>query len=134
MVDLAITLIHAHAKLLIYPLNILPSLFFICCHIQCEEDELWEVVCEGCHQRCEGCNFWEAVVVPQCISISDAGIEHASSGGGVTTIEELFIHEGYWRATANSTNVLECYSRDACRGGVTGTAGFCGEGYQGACE
>lgn len=73
-------------------------------------------------------------MVPGCISLADARIEHASSGGGVTTIEELEIDQGYWRATPISTHALECYNGDACRGGLTGADDYCSEGYHGACK
>ena len=74
------------------------------------------------------------MLVPQCISMSDAGIEHASSVGGVNTIEELDIDQGYWRATTDSIYVFQCYNSDACKGGLTGTPDFCEKGYQGPCE
>lgn len=50
------------------------------------------------------------------------------------TLDKLFIEPGYWRATAFSTDILQCYNADACRGGVTGSAGYCLEGYEGPCE
>ena len=74
------------------------------------------------------------MLVPQCISMSDAGIEHASSIGGISAIEELDIDQGYWRATTDSIYILQCYNPDACKGGMTGTADFCEKGYQGPCE
>ena len=92
------------------------------------------MVCEKCTETCEGCDFGEKILVPECITLSDAGLEHAWSGGAVTTIEGLKIDEGYWRATANSMEVLECYNGDACSGGVTGATDYCSEGYKGACE
>ena len=48
------------------------------------------------------------------------------------TVEDLVIEKGYWRATATSTSVLECYNGDACLGGLT--TGSCAEGYEGPCE
>ena len=72
--------------------------------------------------------------MPECTALSVAGIEHASSAGGVVTLAGLKIDQGYWRATASSTNILECYNGDACRGGITGGAEYCSEGYKGACE
>ena len=97
-------------------------------------EELWGVVCEGCPATCDSCTFEEPITVPECISLSDAGIKHASSSGVDTTIEKLKIDKGYWRATATSTQVLKCYNGDACRGGVTGTNDFCSKGYEGACK
>lgn len=72
--------------------------------------------------------------MPECLSLSDEGIEHATSPGGVTTIQELSINEGYWRATEDSLNILECYNKQACRGGKTGAPNFCRQGYEGPCE
>ena len=92
--------------------------------------DLFEVVCVGCPDECDECHFDERV--PICIGLSEAGVEHADSPGGVITVEELVIHEGYWRATETSTNVLECYNKDACLGGVK--IGSCSQGYEGPCE
>lgn len=71
--------------------------------------------------------------MPKYISVSDAWVEHASSSGGVSTIKELKIDQGYWRATPTSTQILECYNSDAYKGGVTGAEDYCSEGYNGAC-
>ena len=92
------------------------------------------MICEGCPTTCDNCTFEEPITVPECISLSDAGIEHAFSSGGDTTIEKLKIDKGYWRATATSTEVLKCFNGDACRGGVTGAKEFCSDGYEGACK
>lgn len=73
-------------------------------------------------------------MVPDCISLADARMEHASSSGGITTLEELEIDQGYWRATPISKHVLECYNGNACRGGLTGAEDYCSEGYHGACK
>lgn len=92
------------------------------------------MICDGCLATYDNCIFEEPVLVPRCISMSDAGIEHASSSGGVTTIEQLNIDQGYWRVTPTSTLVLECYNSDACKGGLTGRDDYCSEGYNGACK
>lgn len=90
----------------------------------------YEAVCDGCQTSCDGCFFDEPLVVPQCSEVLD----HAASTGGNITLELLSIDHGYWRATASSTDVLACYNADACLGGVTGTAEYCLEGYEGPCE
>ena len=59
-------------------------------------------------------------------------MENAHSSGGVVTVEDLVIKKGYWRATATSTSVLECYNGNACLGGFT--TGSCAEGYEGPCK
>lgn len=104
------------------------------CLAQGQVEDLWEAMCDGCDQVYENCDFGQPVLVPECVSLSDAGIEHASSTGGITTIEGLEIHQGYWRATSTSAHVLECYNSDACRGGMTGSVGYCSEGYGGPCK
>ena len=97
---------------------------------QPQSSDLFEVVCVGCPDECDECHFDERV--PMCIGLSEAGVGHADSPGGAITVEELVIHEGYWRATETSTNVLECYNRNACLGGVKN--GNCSQGYEGPCE
>lgn len=91
---------------------------------------MFEAVCIGCPNVCEECHLEENV--PTCVSLSEAGVEHAYSTGGVITVEELVIQEGYWRATETSMNVLECYNRGSCLGGVG--SGDCSLGYEGPCE
>lgn len=61
-------------------------------------------------------------------------LEHSNSSGGNTTIEMLSVESGYWRATAVSANVFECYNPDACLGGLTGETAYCLEGYEGPCK
>ncbi|CAM9262049.1 unnamed protein product, partial [Hapterophycus canaliculatus] len=87
----------------------------------------YEVVCSGCPTDCDECLFDEPNLVPTCTAV----LEHSSSGGGSTTLATLSISPGYWRATTSSEDILPCYHADACLGGVTGSAGYCLEGYQG---
>lgn len=81
---------------------------------------------------CAGCtveNLWK---VP--ISFS-AVLEHSTRPSGhLATLETLSIDPGYWRATNKSTKILKCYNEDACTGGLTGSSGYCLEGYTGPCE
>ena len=95
-----------------------------------QTDDAYEAACNGCHVSCDGCSFEEPRLVPTCTD----ELDHTSSGGGTVTLEQLAIDPGYWRATASSEDVLACYHADACLGGVTGTAGYCREGYEGPCE
>ena len=99
---------------------------------QSQKGELYETVCNGCPSNCTTCDFKEPDLVPLCISLTDAGIEHANSSGGLSTVEDLRIFEGYWRATTTSTNVKMCYNAAACPGGLT--TGKCNTGYKGPCE
>ncbi|CAM9233132.1 unnamed protein product [Scytosiphon promiscuus] len=87
----------------------------------------FETVCSGCETTCDGCAFDDLVLVPTC----EEAMEHSNSSGGTGTVEMLVIESGYWRATSSSPHVLECYYGPACLGGVTGTAGYCLEGYEG---
>lgn len=61
-------------------------------------------------------------------------LDHASSLGGTAMLETLVLEAGYWRATNISMNILACYNRKACRGGVTGNPDYCATGYKGPCE
>ncbi|CAM9601541.1 unnamed protein product, partial [Ectocarpus fasciculatus] len=92
-----------------------------------ESDDLFETVCDGCQTTCDGCAFAEPLRVPMCTDL----LEHSTSPDGKLTLEALSIQRGYWRATTTSEEVLACYHPEACLGGVTGTAGYCLEGYQG---
>lgn len=89
-----------------------------------------EVACNGCRAQCQGCTFDESLVVPICTQ----DIPHSTSSGGRTTLENVSISPGFWRATSTSTNVLACYKDEPCLGGVTGAPGYCLDGYEGPCE
>lgn len=99
---------------------------------QSRKGELYEMVCDGCATNCTACNFKGSVLAPQCTSLVEAGIEHANSSGGLSTVEDLYIFKGYWRATKTSTDVKKCYHPAACSGGLT--TGKCNAGYKGPCE
>ena len=90
---------------------------------------------------CEGCDLWtgdypaEGNGTQQCI----AALANTKSTGiddeGVSiTLETLTISLGYWRATASTATIRPCWNDDACRGGITGNAAYCAEGYRGPCE
>lgn len=57
-----------------------------------------------------------------------------SPGGYTTTIQDLSINSGYWRATNTSENVLTCYNVNSCKGGLTSAPEYCREGYEGPCK
>lgn len=88
----------------------------------------FDIVCDGCDTECKGCTA--QAETPLCTS----AIDNSESLGGQNTIEMLLIDDGYWRATNISEEILECYNQDACLGGVTGSADYCAEGYEGPCE
>ncbi|CAM9695055.1 unnamed protein product, partial [Ascophyllum nodosum] len=93
--------------------------------------DLFETVCNGCPDVCAGCSFGQEQRSPTCTYLSEAGVEHATSEGGATTLWEIRIHEGYWRSTNTSTDVYECFNTKACAGGLTGASNFCLSGYEG---
>eukprot|EP00904_Undaria_pinnatifida_P008212 jgi/Undpi1/4520/HiC_scaffold_18.g07874.m1 len=87
---------------------------------------------------CERCDLWsgdcpvEGNGTQQCI----AALANTKSTGidvdGVSiTLETLNISSGYWRATASTATIRPCWNDDACRGGMTGNAAYCADGYRG---
>ena len=66
--------------------------------------------------------------------ICDFELEHTTSGEPGNTLNTLSVDKGYWRAKAETNNILQCYNMAACRGGRTGTETFCGDGYTGPCK
>lgn len=92
--------------------------------------DTYDVACNGCGTSCQDCVFEESLVAPMCTQV----MQNAASPGGASTLETISINRGFWRATPNSTVVLACYNDKACLGGVTGTSGYCQEGYKGPCE
>lgn len=50
-----------------------------------------------------------------------------------TTLQTFDIKEGYFRISADSTIVLECYETDACTGGID-PSNYCAIGYTGPCK
>ncbi|CAN0042723.1 unnamed protein product [Ectocarpus fasciculatus] len=87
----------------------------------------FETVCAGCDIACDGCVFGEGLLGPVCSEV----MAHSTSAGGNTTLQQVSIDRGYWRATSLSEEVLACFQADACLGGMTGTSGYCLEGYEG---
>ena len=92
------------------------------------------VVCHGCDglESCDNCEIADDALVPTC----SAALDHTSADQDGMSLEELDIDKGYWRATNRSKIILGCYNTDACKGGKTGTLGYCETGYagMGPCE
>ena len=62
-------------------------------------------------------------------------LQHSNSAGGPTTrLGTLDIEPGYWRSSEDSRDILACYNKDACNGGLTESLNYCSEGYRGPCE
>lgn len=99
-----------------------------------QSENPFKTVCNGCLTSCLGCSFNGEKGSPICTSLLDAGIEHATSQGGTTTLEGLRIQRGYWRAINTSRNILKCFNTKACTGGLTGSPNYCSQGYEGLCE
>ena len=92
-----------------------------------EVDNPFEAICDGCEIECTNCVFSEGTVEPVCFIVLD----HSKSIGGQTTLEDISIEDGFWRATTTSKEILQCHNEDACLGGVTGSEGYCEVGYEG---
>ena len=90
-----------------------------------ESDHPYEVFCLGCDTECVNC------IVEEHVPICTDTLEHSESYGGNTSLENIYINEGFWRASSSSRNVLQCHNEDACVGGVTGSDDYCEEGYEG---
>lgn len=88
----------------------------------------FEFACEACDMVCSNCEF------DFNVSSCTEELDHTTSAGGDTTLEELEIDSGYWRYNTGSEAVLACYNKNACAGGISGEAGFCHSGYEGPCE
>lgn len=87
-----------------------------------------DTLCQGCKTECQTCE------APGEIPVCRGQIEHTVSAGGNTTLENLWIEPGFWRASNSSELILSCYNEDACLGGTTKEDGYCQDGYEGPCE
>lgn len=74
----------------------------------------------------ESINFGDE---PVCADLPE-GANALSEG---TTVRTLNVEKGYYRISADSINILECYNKDACVGGDT-VGEYCAPGYEGPCE
>ncbi|CAN0378106.1 unnamed protein product [Ascophyllum nodosum] len=89
----------------------------------------YETVCNGCGalSECSRCTTQDMNYVPACEEVFD----HTDSQSGTATLETLVLEAGYWRATKTSRQVLACFNKDACDGGLTGDPNYCSAGYEG---
>lgn len=67
--------------------------------------------------------------VPFCMGIPKG----ATTSDGGATVESLRLKLGYFRISNTSGEVLQCYRREACKGG-TDMSNCCAEGYSGPCK
>lgn len=93
------------------------------------QEDFYTDVCQGC-PNCTGLCFFDGDGSLECVP----QLEHATSAGEGVTVETLEIDKGYWRATNTSTLILPCYNTEACVGGITGSSGYCDDGYDGPCK
>lgn len=96
------------------------------------QGERYEAVCNGCPapDAYDGITMGVENLVPTCTET----LENTRSDGANTSIEDIRIDPGYWRATTTTKTILACYNADACLGGITGEAGYCRKGYYGPCK
>ena len=77
---------------------------------------------------CDRCNkfFYYSPDVGSCVRCPE-GTDCPTDGG--STLEDLALENGYWRISADSTDILECRMPDACAGSsnVTDAVGATGD-------
>ena len=67
--------------------------------------------------------------VPVCTDLPYGARENETG----ITLETIILNVGYYRISNTSTDVRECYQKEACIGGYV-VGGYCAAGYQGPCE
>lgn len=67
--------------------------------------------------------------IPVCEELME-GTEASSKG---IIVSNLDLKEGYYRTSASSQVVIECYYKEACTGGSTAEK-YCADGYEGPCK
>ena len=92
----------------------------------------YETVCDGfgAQENCPTCIVKDSNHIPVCTEVFD----HTDSQGGKATLETLVLDAGYWRATNKSRQIMACFNKNACNGGLTGNPDNCSTGYEGPCE
>lgn len=90
----------------------------------------FELVCAQCSTGCDvpaGISM-TSNMIPVCQEVME-GAQAPSRG---TTVRSLDIEEGFYRTSARSEDVRECYLEDACVGGSSANS-YCAAGYSGPC-
>lgn len=85
--------------------------------------------CSTCDDVYSGVLVDTDTTVPVCVDLPK-GTTTASSGTSLATIS---LEKGYYRTSAESQIVLECYQEDACVGGDAADD-YCASGYEGPCK
>ena len=93
----------------------------------------FELVCARCATSCEeiptGASFATDTTIPVCVELPEGAFAESSG----TNLATLSLEEGYYRTSAKSREVLECYQAEACVGG-TAAEQNCASGYEGPCK
>lgn len=93
----------------------------------------FELACARCATSCEetpeSVYVATEATIPVCVDLPEGTV--AQSRG--TNLATLSLAEGYYRTSAESREVLECYQADACVGG-TAAQDNCASGYHGPCK
>ena len=89
-------------------------------------------MCDGCgaQEKCLRCIVKDSNHIPVCSEV----IDHTDNQDGTATLETLVLEAGYWRTSKSSRQIMACFKKDACRGGLTGNPDYCSTGYEGPCE
>lgn len=66
---------------------------------------------------------------PVCENLPE-GVQAVSAG---TTLATWNLKKGYYRISAESSNLIECSNKGACVGGDT-VGDYCAPGYEGPCK
>ncbi|CAM9483258.1 unnamed protein product, partial [Ectocarpus fasciculatus] len=89
----------------------------------------FELACARCSADCDAIPSSVTMTdstIPACVELM-AGTRASSSG---TTVATLDLQEGYYRTSAESQVVVECFLTSACTGG-TDPENYCADGYKG---
>lgn len=92
-----------------------------------------ELPCAQCWPNCDSVEENALIAfgntIPVCGKLP-TGVRAEVAG---TTVETFKLERGYYRTSARSSKVLECYRESSCEGG-SNAAGYCASGYEGPCK
>lgn len=91
----------------------------------------FQLACKQCldgYEVAPGVGIITSDTVPVCKALP-IGVSTSSA----TTLATLELLPGYFRVSAESRNVLECYRKESCAGG-TNSFNYCATGYTGPCK
>lgn len=91
----------------------------------------FDLVCSRCFTGCRDdvATVVDAGLAPECALT----LEHTTTSSSGGTLASLELDEGFYRTSAESSSILECFNRDACKGGSDASS-YCAEGYRGPCK